>query len=182
MSHDHDRRIASLERGLRRQRRLNLALGGLLGGALCLAAAPQRPSPTVLRGQGLEILNSDGQVVVRAGAAASQGGRFQVLDGRGKSAFEVISTKTGGQATLGDNRGETSMHFSSNPFGGQVSLLNRAGRLILGLGATQKMAELNLFDGAGHRLASMGVDPDGNGAVTIRKSEDGSVKSLGFDR
>lgn len=182
MTHEQDRRIAALERGLRRQRRLSLGLAGLFAGALGLAAAPQRPSPTLLRGQGLEIVNDQGQVVVRAGAAASEGGRLQVLDGRGKTAFEVIATKTGGQATLGDNRGETSMHFSSNPFGGQLSLLNRAGRLILGLGATQKMAELNLFDGAGHRVASMGVDPDGNGAITIRKSEDGSVKSLGFDR
>ena len=125
-SHDIELRIQTLERRLNRYRSTCVVLGlALIGLAGIAANAPQATTQEIrarkivivdekgkemvhlltgVHGGVLNLFNSDGFPVVRAGAS-DKGGKIALADPKGEQYLQLTSEETGGEVSVSDKKG-----------------------------------------------------------------------------
>jgi len=131
MTHpDIETRLQNLERSVGRYRLTSVLLGlGLIGFAGLAANAPQQVTPEIRahkiiivddqgreamhlmtgpHGGVLNVLNTEGFPVVRAGAS-DKGGKLALSDAKGQQYVQLTSEDTGGEMTLSDKKGQKSL-------------------------------------------------------------------------
>ena len=147
-------RFESLERGMRRWRRLAtvLVLGLVVAGTV--AATRQERIPDVVKARAFEVVNKAGKGVVLMGAGGGDG-VVVVVNKDGK----------GGVVLMGD----------ANKDGGMVTVNNKAGKGVVILSVADSKGIVTVNNKAGKGVVTLSARPDGDGVVAVKNKAGKSV-------
>lgn len=158
-------RLIDTRRSLRHTRRW-LALAGLAGFSLLVAAAADLATIDVIRAKRLEIVNDTGHVVLAAASdrtggridlwtpegcnvmrltSNEHGGDLALWNCQGRSVAGLFATELGGEATIWDNQGEVSVRVREGKTGGLIDLME-SGTSRCMMYATDSGGQLDLID------------------------------------
>jgi hypothetical protein len=187
-------RIESLENQLRdqqsqvrRQRRWNIALGGVLLLSGCIATTNSQSVPDVIQAKKFEVVNDEGKVIVlmesvfskgeHYGFVKTQNGKGQTLvklgvttdgegvvetqNGKGGTLVALTASDGGGFVATQNGKGQALVELGSSPMGGKILVSNTVGKGVLGMGGNPEDGSgvIVTFDSAGEEITSTTPSP-----------------------
>ncbi len=178
-----EQEVRTLQKQVRRQRRWNIALGGLVLVGGLMAATAAKSVPDVIQAKTFEVVNDAGVAVVTL-RSCKWDGVILKCDNKGNVTFIVVNEKGEGgmgEGTVITQNGKGGMlvrlGVTTDGEGGVVTE-NGKGQKLVELGATSGGGSVTTENGKGGRLVELGVTP-GGGSVTTGNGKGGRLVRLG---
>lgn len=163
-----EERLCHLESSQRRWRLAALGLGAVLLCAVAMGAAELTDRKGVLRVQGIEVVNEQGERLVWIGQGSRGEGALETYNNRGKRVTLITSNGRGdGLLNIANNDARSVFAGSANDRGdGLLEVFNSNGVLVSLVGANYRGDGLiNAANKRGKWISAMGADKTGEGIV-----------------
>ena len=149
---------------VRRQRRWNIALGGVLLLSGCIATTNSQSVPDVIQAKKFEVVNDEGKVIVLMESVFSKGehyGFVKTQNGKGGTLVALTASDGGGFVATQNGKGQALVELGSSPMGGKILVSNTVGKGVLGMGGNpeDESGVIVTFDSAGEEITSTTPSP-----------------------
>ena len=179
-----EQEVRTLQKQVRRQRRWNIALGGLVLVGGLMAATAAKSVPDVIQAKTFEVVNDAGVAVVTL-ESFKDAGAINLTDKNGNMTFFALSAedKDGmslGMVTTRNGKGQTLVELGVTTAGeGLVETQNGKGGRLVKLGTTTDGEGVVVTEnGKGEKLVELGVTTDGEGFVETQNGKGQNLVSL----
>ncbi|MDB4775915.1 hypothetical protein OAG62_02200 [bacterium] len=199
-----EQEVRLLQNQVRRQRRWNIALGGVLLLSGCIATTTSQSVPDVIQAKKFEVVNDAGQVIVvmeslffrgehygvvttqnsmgntlvELGATSGGTGLVETHNGKGQVLVELGATENGeGLVATKNDTGQSLIRLAASDGGGLVKTQNGKGQTLVELGANMVgTGVVKIQNDKGQALVVITTDQSGNGAVLAQDAA-GNIKA-----